>query len=88
MPPRRIGNTIYWLESAVTTATVERKFMTQTKNQRVVAEDFERSAAASDRLGSDMDTVILGLVGEVGSLVSALKKKRRDVGFPRSSQGV
>ncbi len=25
-----------------------------------------------------MDTALLGLVGEVGSLVSALKKKRRD----------
>ena len=52
--------------------------MTQTKNRQVVAEDFERSATASDRLGRDMDTAILGLVGEVGSLVSALKKKRRD----------
>ena len=52
--------------------------MTQAKNQRVLASDFERSAAASDRLGSGMDTAILGLVGEVGSLVSALKKKRRD----------
>ena len=52
--------------------------MTQAKIQRVMAEDFERSAAASDRLGRDIDTAILGLVGEVGSLVSALKKKRRD----------
>jgi len=52
--------------------------MMQAKNQRVLAADFERSAAASDRLGPDMDTAILGLVGEVGSLVSALKKKRRD----------
>lgn len=40
-----------------------RKFMTRAKNQRVVAENFERSAAASDRLGRDMDTAILGLVG-------------------------
>lgn len=52
--------------------------MTQTKNQRVLAADFERSAALSDRLGPEMDMAILGLVGEVGSLVSALKKKRRD----------
>jgi NTP pyrophosphatase (non-canonical NTP hydrolase) len=52
--------------------------MTRAKNQRILATDFETSAAASDRLGSDMDTAILGLVGEVGSLVSALKKKRRD----------
>jgi NTP pyrophosphatase (non-canonical NTP hydrolase) len=55
-----------------------RVMMTRVKNQRVAVEDFERSAAASDRLGRDMDTAILGLVGEVGSLVSALKKKRRD----------
>src|SRR5277367_2835589 len=40
--------------------------------------EFERFAAASDRLGNDIDTALLGLVGEVGSLVSALKKKRRD----------
>jgi NTP pyrophosphatase (non-canonical NTP hydrolase) len=52
--------------------------MVQAKNQRVLAMDFERSAAASDQLGPGMDTAILGLVGEVGSLVSALKKKRRD----------
>lgn len=52
--------------------------MTQAKNRLVLATDFERSATASDRLGPDMDTAILGLVGEVGSLVSALKKKRRD----------
>jgi len=52
--------------------------MSQSNNQRVLATKFERSAAASDRLGPDMDTAILGLVGEVGSLVSALKKKRRD----------
>jgi NTP pyrophosphatase (non-canonical NTP hydrolase) len=42
------------------------------------ARDFERSSIASDRLPEGMDTAILGLVGEVGSLVSALKKKRRD----------
>jgi NTP pyrophosphatase (non-canonical NTP hydrolase) len=42
------------------------------------AKEYERFAAASDRLTTDMDTALLGLVGEVGSLVSALKKKRRD----------
>jgi len=52
--------------------------MTEARNQRVLATAFERSAAATDRLSTDMDTAILGLVGEVGSLVSALKKKRRD----------
>jgi NTP pyrophosphatase (non-canonical NTP hydrolase) len=40
---------------------------------------FEAHAAATDQLGDlDLDTAVLGLVGEVGSLVSALKKKRRD----------
>jgi NTP pyrophosphatase (non-canonical NTP hydrolase) len=47
-------------------------------DRRISAAEFERSAIASDRLGEDMDTALLGLVGEVGSLVSALKKKRRD----------
>lgn len=39
---------------------------------------FEQHAAATDKLESELDTALLGLVGEVGSLVSALKKKRRD----------
>jgi NTP pyrophosphatase (non-canonical NTP hydrolase) len=43
----------------------------------LLATEFERSAAATDRL-NNMETALLGLVGEVGSLVSALKKKRRD----------
>ena len=41
-------------------------------------EAFERHAAATDQLDPALDTALLGLVGEVGSLVSALKKKRRD----------
>ena len=52
--------------------------MDQGMDRRLSAAEFERFAAASDRLGNDMDTALLGLVGEVGSLVSALKKKRRD----------
>ena len=39
---------------------------------------FEGHAAATDKLEPALDTALLGLVGEVGSLVSALKKKRRD----------
>ena len=39
---------------------------------------FERRAQTADQLGPEPDTVFLGLFGEVGSLVSALKKKRRD----------
>jgi NTP pyrophosphatase (non-canonical NTP hydrolase) len=52
--------------------------MDEERNRRLSALEFERFATASDRLGNDMDTALLGLVGEVGSLVSALKKKRRD----------
>jgi NTP pyrophosphatase (non-canonical NTP hydrolase) len=45
----------------------------------VTVAQFEAHAAATDQLGDlDLDTAVLGLVGEVGSLVSALKKKRRD----------
>lgn len=40
--------------------------------------EFERSAIATDKLEPKLETALLGLVGEVGSLVSALKKKRRD----------
>ncbi len=42
------------------------------------AAQFEENAIATDRLGPNMDTAVLGLVGEIGSLLSALKKKRRD----------
>jgi NTP pyrophosphatase (non-canonical NTP hydrolase) len=52
--------------------------MDEETTRRLSAVEFERFATASDRLGNDMDTALLGLVGEVGSLVSALKKKRRD----------
>jgi NTP pyrophosphatase (non-canonical NTP hydrolase) len=45
----------------------------------VTVAQFEAHAAATDQLSNlDLDTAVLGLVGEVGSLVSALKKKRRD----------
>jgi len=44
----------------------------------LAAAEFEQQAMASDQLGPEMDTALLGLVGEIGSLVSALKKKRRD----------
>jgi NTP pyrophosphatase (non-canonical NTP hydrolase) len=40
---------------------------------------FEAHVAATNKLDpADAETPLLGLVGEVGSLVSALKKKRRD----------
>lgn len=40
--------------------------------------EYEAHAIRTDKLEPELDTAILGLVGEVGSLVSALKKKRRD----------
>ncbi len=52
--------------------------MEESTNPRLSAVEFERFAIASDQLAGDTDTALLGLVGEVGSLVSALKKKRRD----------
>ena len=43
------------------------------------ANEFETHAAATDQLDEDdLATALLGLVSEVGSLVSALKKRRRD----------
>src|ERR1700761_5699249 len=40
---------------------------------------FEKHATTTDKLDvADNETPLLGLVGEVGSLVSALKKKRGD----------
>jgi NTP pyrophosphatase (non-canonical NTP hydrolase) len=47
--------------------------------RQVTVVEFEGHAAQTDQLTKgDLDTAVLGLVGEVGSLVSALKKKRRD----------
>lgn len=46
--------------------------------RRVMVAAFEEHARKTDQLDDDIDTPVLGLVGEVGSLVSALKKKRRD----------
>jgi NTP pyrophosphatase (non-canonical NTP hydrolase) len=48
-------------------------------NERwVMVASFQEHARKTDQLDEDIDTPVLGLVGEVGSLVSALKKKRRD----------
>jgi NTP pyrophosphatase (non-canonical NTP hydrolase) len=52
--------------------------MTRAGGRPVSVVEFERHAVGTDKLSLDMDTPLLGLVGEVGSLVSALKKKRRD----------
>jgi NTP pyrophosphatase (non-canonical NTP hydrolase) len=39
---------------------------------------FERHVLETDKLGPEPHTALLGLFGEIGSLVSALKKSRRD----------
>jgi NTP pyrophosphatase (non-canonical NTP hydrolase) len=46
--------------------------------QPLTVATFERHVLGTDKLGPEPDTAMLGLFGEVGSLVSALKKKRRD----------
>jgi NTP pyrophosphatase (non-canonical NTP hydrolase) len=48
-------------------------------NRQLTLAAFETHVAATNKLDpADAETPLLGLVGEVGSLVSALKKKRRD----------
>lgn len=42
--------------------------------------EYERRSGRTDKLGKRLDTPLLGLYGEVGGLLSALKKKRRDEG--------
>lgn len=47
--------------------------------RRITVAEFEAHVEATNQLDpKDRETFLLGLVGEVGSLVSALKKKRRD----------
>jgi hypothetical protein len=41
----------------------------------VTIAEFEAQAAATDQNPDDSETPLLGLVGEVGSLLSAFKKK-------------
>jgi NTP pyrophosphatase (non-canonical NTP hydrolase) len=40
--------------------------------------DFDERVRQTDEMGPEPDTAFLGLFGEIGSLVSALKKRRRD----------
>jgi hypothetical protein len=49
--------------------------MADREKRRLMATEFEAHTAATDQLAeADLDTAVLGLVGEIGSLVSALKK--------------
>src|SRR5258705_10368256 len=52
--------------------------MAKGMDRQISVSDYERNAIATDQLEPRLETALLGLVGEVGSLVSALKKKRRD----------
>lgn len=52
--------------------------MSMERGEKLTVARFEAHASATDQLDANIDTPVLGLVGEVGSLVSALKKKRRD----------
>jgi NTP pyrophosphatase (non-canonical NTP hydrolase) len=53
--------------------------MIKAQNRPTTIAEFEAHVVATDQLDPvDADTPLLGLVGEVGSLLSALKKKRRD----------
>jgi NTP pyrophosphatase (non-canonical NTP hydrolase) len=52
--------------------------MTKGMDRQISVSEFERNAIATDQLEPRLETALLGLVREVGSLVSALKKKRRD----------
>jgi NTP pyrophosphatase (non-canonical NTP hydrolase) len=52
--------------------------MVVTKLTPLTVAVYEARAVAADQLDAHIDTPVLGLVGEVGSLVSALKKQRRD----------
>ncbi|TRZ55159.1 MAG: pyrophosphatase [Rhodocyclaceae bacterium] len=55
------------------------KEVAMANNQLVTVAQFEAQVTATDQLDpNDEATPLLGLVGEVGSLLSALKKKRRD----------
>lgn len=55
------------------------------KTRGVTVAEFEAQAAASDKLDrNDMETPLLGLVGEVGGLLSALKKKSVAIRMPSS----
>ena len=48
------------------------------EKRRVTVAEFEAQAAAADQLDpSDSETALLGLVGEIGSLVTALKEAPR-----------
>jgi NTP pyrophosphatase (non-canonical NTP hydrolase) len=48
------------------------------KREPLRVSDFEERVRQTDEMGPEPDIAFLGLFGEIGSLVSALKKRRRD----------
>jgi len=58
--------------------TTVAKLQTEEATEKLTVEDYARRAALTDTLGPELATSLIGLFGEVGSLLSALKKKRRD----------
>src|SRR5262245_14225582 len=52
--------------------------MNDPEQKPLLVADFEERVIKSDEMEGPPDTAFLGLFGEIGSLVSALKKRRRD----------
>jgi NTP pyrophosphatase (non-canonical NTP hydrolase) len=52
--------------------------MGEQERQPLRVSDFDARVLQTDEMGPEPDTAFLGLFGEIGSLVSALKKRRRD----------
>jgi NTP pyrophosphatase (non-canonical NTP hydrolase) len=52
--------------------------MGEPERQPLRVSDFDARVWQTDEMGPEPDTAFLGLFGEIGSLVSALKKRRRD----------
>jgi len=52
--------------------------MDDPERKPLLVSEFEERVVQTDEMESEPDTAFLGLFGEIGSLVSALKKRRRD----------
>jgi NTP pyrophosphatase (non-canonical NTP hydrolase) len=52
--------------------------MDEPEREPLRVSDFDELVRQTDEMGPEPDTAFLGLFGEIGSLLSALKKRRRD----------
>ena len=52
--------------------------MDDPERKPLLVSEFEKRVVATDEMEDPPDTAFLGLFGEIGSLVSALKKRKRD----------